>query len=173
MSTVAIVTNSAADLSPVQAAELGIRIVPLLVRFGTQEFRTGVDLSTADGDPRARRSLLPRRRRRPGLRRGPRGARRIVCVTIGSRLSATFSAEDRYAPVGNPVVNEVDGGLDGRGHLVIIGAAMAAAGEPATAIAAPCAFRDLDLYVAFDTLEYVRKGGRLSATRAASAPFCR
>ena len=48
MPTVAIVTDSASDLPPELAAELGIRVVPLLVRFGTQEFRSGVDLSTAD-----------------------------------------------------------------------------------------------------------------------------
>src|SRR5450759_5379100 len=43
---VAIVTDSTADLEPGTAEAAGIRVVPLFVRFGTEEFRVGVDLTT-------------------------------------------------------------------------------------------------------------------------------
>jgi len=38
MGRVAIVTDSASDLIPIVAAEHGIRVVPLYVRFGDAEF---------------------------------------------------------------------------------------------------------------------------------------
>ena len=43
---VAILTDSTSDLSPDQAAGAGITVVPLYVRFGADEYRAGVDLTT-------------------------------------------------------------------------------------------------------------------------------
>ncbi|MFI5199974.1 MAG: DegV family protein [Candidatus Limnocylindrales bacterium] len=48
MTRVAVVTDSASDLSPQRGAELGISVVPLLVSFGAEEFKAGVDLSAED-----------------------------------------------------------------------------------------------------------------------------
>ena len=48
MTRVAIFTDSASDLDPAEAAAAGIGIVPLLVNFGNESFKAGVDLSTAD-----------------------------------------------------------------------------------------------------------------------------
>ena len=42
-----IVTDSVSDIPPKAAKELGITIVPLHVRFGTEVYRDGVDI-TAD-----------------------------------------------------------------------------------------------------------------------------
>ena len=42
---VKIVTDSVADVPPKVAQELGITIVPLNVRFGTEVYRDGVDLT--------------------------------------------------------------------------------------------------------------------------------
>ena len=181
MPSVAIITDSASDLSPTLAAELGIRLVPLLVRFGTREFRTGVDLSTADFWTRMLAPDAPfptTAAPPPGAFAAAfsdafaAGADSIVCVTIGSRLSATFaSAEIGAKEHPGREIHVVDSMAIsmGVGHLVMLGVEMASAGEAGAVIAAAIRARaaDLDLYVAFDTLEYVRKGGRLSATRAA------
>ncbi len=43
--TVKIVTDSVADLPPQVVKELGITVVPLNVRFGTDVYRDGVDLT--------------------------------------------------------------------------------------------------------------------------------
>jgi len=45
VSRVAIVTDSASDLDPKRAAELGVSVVPLAVSFGSEQFKAGVDLS--------------------------------------------------------------------------------------------------------------------------------
>jgi DegV family protein with EDD domain len=59
----------------------------------------------------------------------------------------------------------------GIGLLAILAAELAAAGLPAAEVAARVRARvaDVDLYVALDTIEYLRKGGRLSPARAAIA----
>ena len=46
MPTVAIVTDSASDLPPEVAARDGIAVVPLVVSFGAESFRTNVNLTT-------------------------------------------------------------------------------------------------------------------------------
>ena len=45
--TVRIVTDSVADLPSPVVKELGITVIPLVIRFGTELYRDGVDL-TAD-----------------------------------------------------------------------------------------------------------------------------
>ncbi|HXW77099.1 MAG TPA: DegV family protein, partial [Candidatus Eremiobacteraceae bacterium] len=95
---VAVVTDSAADLGDA-AAENGITVVPLTVRFGNEEFRDGVDLTESQfyqrlqtGGPMpitaapapalfssAYRALLGK------------GFERIVSVHIAHTLSGTFN----------------------------------------------------------------------------------
>ena len=48
MSRVAIVTDSASDMDPAVAAELGINIVPLVVSFGSESLLAGVQISRED-----------------------------------------------------------------------------------------------------------------------------
>ena len=48
MAGVRIVTDSACDLTNEEAAELGVSIVPLTIRFGGDEFTDLVDLTVAD-----------------------------------------------------------------------------------------------------------------------------
>jgi DegV family protein with EDD domain len=181
VATVAIVTDSASDLPPKLAAELAIRVVPLLVRFGTQEFRSGVDLSTADFWTRM---LAPDAPFPTTAAAAPgdfseafsdafsAGAESVVCVTVGSRLSGTFASAEIGAKQ-HPgreihVVDSMSASM-GVGHLAMLGAELATAGRTGAAVAATLRERaaDIDVYMAVDTLEYLRKGGRLSAARAA------
>ena len=45
MTRVAIVTDSASDLPHEEAAAAGIAVVPLIVNFGAETYKAGVDLS--------------------------------------------------------------------------------------------------------------------------------
>ena len=46
MGRIAVVTDSASDLSPDRAAAAGIVVVPLIVSFGSETFRAGTELPT-------------------------------------------------------------------------------------------------------------------------------
>ena len=48
MSRIAVITDTDASLPPRLAANYGIRQVPILVQFGQETLRTGVDISDAD-----------------------------------------------------------------------------------------------------------------------------
>jgi DegV family protein with EDD domain len=181
MGRAAIITDSASDRAAADAAASGIRVVPLYVRFGEQEFKSGVDLST---DEFWRRMVAPDAPFPTTAAASPgdfgtafqeeldQGAEAIVCVTVGSRLSATHrSAElaSQALPGAEIHVVDSDSASMGVGLLALLGAELAADGIPAAEIAATLRGRvgDIDLYVALDTLEYLRKGGRMSPARAA------
>jgi len=181
MGGVAIVTDSTADLAPEMAAAHGVRVVPLFVRFGDEELRVGVDVST---EAFWERLLAPEApfpttaAPSPGTFRETfeacfaAGADAVVCLTIGSKLSATFGSAtlaaqalpDREIHVIDTMSTSMSTGIP-----ALLAAEMAASGVPAAEIAAGVRARlpDVDLYVAVDTLDYLRKGGRLSAARAA------
>ena len=183
MGRVAIVTDSASDLTADVAAAHGIRVVPLYVSFGESEFRAGVDLST---DEFWARMLAPDAPFPTTAAASPgdfgaafeaelaAGADAIVCVTVGDKLSATFKSATLGAQ-GLPgrEIHVVDSSSVsmGVGLLALMAAEMATAGVPAPEIAARIRARaaDIVVYVALDTIEYVRKGGRLSPARAAIA----
>ncbi len=183
MGRVAIVTDSASDLTAEVAAAHGIRIVPLYVTFGGSEFRAGVDLSTAEFWARMLAPEAPfptTAAASPGDFQAAfeaelaAGADAIVCVTVGGKLSATVKSAE-LAVQGLPGreihVVDSDSASMGVGLLALVASEMAAAGVPAAEIADRIRARvaDIDLYVALATLEYLRKGGRISPARAAIA----
>ena len=181
MGRVAIVTDSTADLAPETAAAAGIRVVPLFVRFGAEEFRVGVDLTTEQFWTRMLAPDAPfptTAAPSPGTFRATfeacfaEGADAIVCPTIGSNLSATFQSATLAAQaLPDREIHVIDTGSTSMstGIPALLAVEMAAAGATGSEIAAGVRDRlpDVDLYVAVDTLEYLRKGGRLSAARAA------
>ena len=180
MPSTAVITDSTADLMPDQAAAAGIRVAPLVVTFGTESFQVGVDLSTqqfwdkllAPGAP-IPSTAAPS----PGTFKTlfeqscADGADAIVCALIGAELSGTFgSATVAASMLPEREIHLIDTRSTSMstGLPALMAAELAASGVPAGEIAERVRARlpDVDLYVAVDTLEYLRKGGRLSAVQS-------
>lgn len=181
MGRVAIITDSSADMDPAVAAAHGITIVPLFIRFGDEELRAGVDLTTeefwvrlmAPGAPfPATAAPSPGTFRETFEAAFAAGAEAVVAVLIGARISATFQAATLGAEaLPGREIHLIDSRTTSMstGFAALLAAELAATGLPAAVIADHVRSRlaDLDLYVAVDTLEYLRRGGRLSPARAA------
>lgn len=181
MAGVAIVTDSASDLPPDRAASAGVAIVPLEVTFGAERYRAGVDLSVAafwermlapDAPFPTTAAASPGDFRVAYERAFADGADSVVCVTVGERLSGTIKSARLGAEMLDGrdvhVVDSASASM-GEGLLALLGVELAAAGASGAEIAATLARRtvDLDLFVALDTLEYLKKGGRISGAQAA------
>jgi len=181
MSNIAIVTDSASDLTPEAAKAVGITVVPLIVSFGTESFRAGVELSTESFWQRMTAPDAPfptTAASSPGTFRDAfeacfaAGADAVVCVDVAETLSGTIkSARVAAGLLAEREIHVVDSlsASMGTGLLALMGAELAAAGRTATEIAAALEDRrsDIDLYVVLDTLAYLRKGGRISGPQAA------
>ena len=181
MRQVAVVTDSTADLAPDVAAAAGLRVVPLHVRFGDHEFRDGIDISPAQfwerllepgSDFPATAAPSPGAFGEVFSACFAEGAEAIVCPTIGSKLSGTFGSATLAAQaMPDREIHVIDTGTTsmGTGIAALMAADLADRGMPAVAVAAAVRARlaDIDLYVAIDTLEYLKRNGRLSPARAA------
>lgn len=181
MGRVAIVTDSSADLAKEQVAAHGLLVVPLFVRFGDREYRVGVDLSTEAFWEELQKPGAPfpsTAAPSPGTFQETfeaafaAGAEAIVAVLIGAEISATFAAASLAAEaLPGREIHLVDSRSTSMstGFGAILAAEMAEQGVPAAEIAARVRDRlpDLDLYVVIDTLEYLKRGGRISGARAA------
>lgn len=181
MGRVAVVTDSAADLPPEVARAAGIVVVPLIVSFGAESFKAGTELTT---DAFWERMLAPdapfptTAAASPGdfqltyQRCFDDGADAIVSVHVGSDLSGTIKsatiAADMFPEREIHVVDSRSASM-GVGLLALLASKLAAEGVSGGEIAKAVASRvaDIDLYVGLDTLEYLKKGGRISAAQAA------
>lgn len=181
MTRVAIVTDSASDLDPKTAADLGVVIVPLVVSFGSESFKAGVDLSTAAFWNRMTAPDAPFPKTAassPGdfqavyERVFAEGAEAIVSIHVAGTLSGTIkSAEVARGLLAERDIQIVDStsASMGEGLLAELGLDLASRGVSAAEIARILTERtaDLNVFVALDTLEYLKRGGRISGTQAA------
>jgi len=181
MGRVAIFTDSASDLDPADAAAAGITIVPLIVNFGSDSFKSGVDMSTQEFWDRMTAPDAPfptTAASSPGDFRDAYeeafagGAEAIVSIHVASTLSGTIkSAQIAKDMLPNREIHIVDSlsASMSESMLARIGVAMAERGVAAAEIAESLRARvpDLRVYVALETLEYLKKGGRISGARAA------
>jgi len=179
MSSVAVITDSACDLSDELAVANNVGIVPLTIRFGDTELVDRRDLTTQEfWDRSATSPVLPQTAApAPGEfeaafdRAADAGAEGVACIVLSSRLSATMQSAStaagafRRIPVTVIDSRSVTMGLG----LIVLGAArLAAEGaglEDVTAHAEEMAGRTR-VYGALDTLENLKKGGRIGGAAA-------
>ena len=176
---VCVVTDSTASLPPGLAAGRGIRVVPLEVRLGERVGREGVDVDTAAvtaalADPRVDvQTSRPAPAHFAACYRAAlaEGAESVVSVHLSRELSGTWDAARLAAEeVGPDRVRVVDSRAAAMGlGFAVLAAADAAdaglSGAEVEAAAADVATR-CRLFFSVDTLDRLRRGGRIGAAAA-------
>jgi len=178
--TVRVVTDSACDLPENLVAAMGIEIVPLSIRFGTEEFVDREELSVDAFWERLRTSDDLPETSAPSAGAfeakfrdlANRGATGIICINLSSRLSATMqSAQVAASAVRDDCPIVVIDSLTvsmGLGALCLTAARRAAdGGRLEEIVEAVLSRRDrTHLFGALDTLEFLKRGGRIGGARA-------
>jgi DegV family protein with EDD domain len=176
---VKIVTDSTSDLTSQTASELAITVVPLFVNFGIESFRDGIDLGTEDFYKKLSESTILPTTASPNINsfteifdKLSEETDEILAITISSKLSATYETAVK-----------AKGLWQGRAKIEIIDSEPAIVGLALIVISAAKAAKDgasmdevialtrnniklVDFRVAFDTLEYLKKGGRIGTAQA-------
>lgn len=178
---VRIVSDTACDLPDDIVGPLGIGLVPLHVRFGGTEYLDRRELDVKEfwakcaGQAELPKTAAPS----PGAFReafeamAAEGAEGVVCVTLSAKLSATYesAAQAAKAMAGELEVEVIDSrsATVGQGLLVLAAAEKAAAGGAvADVVATALSTRDrLSVMGTIDTLENLKKGGRIGGAAAA------
>ncbi len=173
-----IVTDSTADLPPDLAARHNITVVPLVLMFGDEAFQDGVDITADRFFKRlVRESKLPTTSQpSPGAFRAAygrlrdEGATEILSIHISGKLSKTIEAA-RQGAEGLDGVSVVC--VDSQMTTLALGMGVVRAAEMAEAgktldearAAAESFFRRMHTFFMVDTLEYLRRGGRIGRAR--------
>lgn len=180
MPSVRIVTDSSCDLDDETCEELGIEVVPLSIRFGSDEFEDRTEL-TVQGfyEMMAERDELPETAApAPGKfeaafrRQADAGADAVVCINISSDLSATMAAAENAAraiaddvPVTVIDSKSITAGLGTQVLRAARAAADGASVDDIVAIVTDTRERTRVLGT-LDTLDNLKKGGRIGGAQA-------
>jgi DegV family protein with EDD domain len=170
---IAVVTDSTADLGAL-AAQNGIEVVPLTIRFGSEEFRDGVDLSETEFYKKLQSSTTTPITAQPApalfaetyRRLLDGGAAHIVSLHISATLSGTINAATIAArEVAPDKISVVDSrtATAGLGMLALDATLRAKAGEPLETILAAihADIPNVQLYATIPSLTYLARGGRI------------
>lgn len=179
MSHVALVTDSTASLPPGVAERHGIIVVPLQVVIGARSYDEGVEGgATAETVAAALKEWTPVSTSRPTPaamlevyeQAAAAGATEILSVHLSSELSGTYESAQLAAKEAPVPVSTVDSRQLGMatGFAVISAAQTLEAGGSAEEAAAIVRRRTAQTTSLFyvDTLEYLRRGGRIGAAAA-------
>jgi len=177
--TVKIVTDSVADLSSQVVEELGITVIPLAVRFGEEVYRDGIDLTAAQFYDKIQHSKVFPVTSVPSpaafaeaYDKLAEETDEILAIILTARLSAT--CEVALQSIGlmkrKCRVEVVDSqwATMAEGFVVMEAARAAKAGASLDEVmdVARKTIPRVDFLAAFDTLEYLRRGGRIGRARA-------
>lgn len=170
---IAIITDSTSDISPAAAAEMGITVVPLNVRFGDRDFLDRIDIDSAGFfkmlcEPGARPSTsLPS----PGAfveayKKALVDHDAIISIHISSHLSGTVqSARTAAMSMEGKNIHVIDSGQVASGLMLIVkkAASAAASGMDVSKIISDVteSAKKVNSYFIVDTLEYLERGGRI------------
>ena len=175
--SVAIVTDSTASLPEDLAASHGIAVVPLHVVLGGRQYSEGVDFTTAELAA-ALRKLTTVSTSRPSPQAfldayeaaAAGGADAVVSVHISSDMSGTVGSAALAASQSPIPVEVVDSRSVGMavGYAALSAAEAARQGQDIKTVAAIARARAMAATVIFyvDTLEHLRRGGRIGAASA-------
>jgi fatty acid kinase fatty acid binding subunit len=180
VSRVHIVTDSSCDLTEAETSAHGIGVVPLSIRFGNDEYIDREQLSVEDFYAKmASTGLLPEtaapspgRFEQEFRAAAEAGAEAVVCVNLSGALSATVQSARTAAKAFEPQLDirvidslSLTGGL---GTMVLDAAAAAADGADADAVEqlVLSMVGRTEIYGALDTLENLKKGGRIGSAKA-------
>ena len=177
--TVRIVTDSVADIPAGVIAGLGISVIPVLVRFGEDTYRDGIDITNDQFYERLVSSKVIPTTTVPSLDMFARTYARlaeetdeILVIMLSSKLSGLYNAALQSVSLleSKCRIEVIDSGwaVMAQGFVVIRAAQAAQAGASLDEIL-EIVHRNLtrvDMRAAFDTLTFLQRGGRIGKAQA-------
>lgn len=170
-----IITDSASDLLPPHRPE--VTVLPMTISFGWEEYRDGVDLThrqfyekLIEGEDLPTTSQIAPAQFEEAFRAAAEAGETVVAVVLSAKLSGTWQSACIAAGEFPGQVFVVDSANATIGEMILVERAVELMdqGLDAAAIAARLEEekKDIRLVALLDTLEYLKKGGRVSASVA-------
>ncbi len=181
--TVGIVTDSSCDLNDEELEGTGIEVVPLYIRFGSEEFLDREEITVKDFYQKMAAEVelpqtaapSPGRFEQAFQRCLQQGCDSVVCINLSAAISATMQSAVQAATALREAGNDADIRIvdsrsvtAGLGTLVLQAHQLASEGASADEIEAfvDAATQRTHVFGTLNTLENLRKGGRIGGAQA-------
>ena len=177
-----VITDSTSDMPEGMVKELGIRVVPIYLRFGEKTYRDGVDITKDEfyamlaTSPHHPASSQPNPEDFTNVFKeycGIKGG--IVSIHISSKISGTYNSANiakKTLKSGCPI-EIIDSGLNSGGLGLVVKAAARAAQAGANMAEvvneAKIAVQEVRMFGLFETMKYLARSGRVNRTIAAAS----
>ena len=173
-----ILVDSACDLEQSDAQALGVSLLPLQIRFGEEEFLDGVTLShraffekLVETNTLPQTSQINEYRFEEAFSELTEDGSEVIAITLSSKLSGTHACAVKAAKKFGGKVHVVDSLNACIGERVLLEYAVRLVKEGRLGAAEIAAELDekkgkIQLLAVLDTLQYLRKGGRISSVTA-------
>lgn len=174
---VKIITDSASDILPAEAEQLGIIHLPLTVMFEDKEYADGVDIShiefyekLIESDALPSTSQITPMTFEQTYKNVVEAGDTAVVITISSKLSGTYQSAMLAAEDYKDKIFVVDSENATLGQRILVFRALELVKEGLNATETATKLdeekKKIRLIALLDTLEYLKKGGRISSTVA-------
>lgn len=178
---VRIITDSASDITREDVAAAGnpaLTVLPLSITFGNTTYEDGVNLShqrfyelLVEGDDLPMTGQVNPYAFERAIGEARAAGDEVVVITLSGKLSGTNASANTAAASFDSGVYVVDSKNVTVGERVLVDYALRLVGEGLSAVDIATALEQAreDIYVVglLDTLEYLRRGGRIPASAAA------
>lgn len=179
--TVRIITDSASDITAADIAAAGnpaLTVLPLSVTFGQTTYEDGVDLShrrfyelLVEGDDLPMTGQVNPYAFEQAIAQAREAGEEVVVITLSGKLSGTNASAMTAAAAFEDGVYVVDSKSVTVGERILVDYALRLMGEGLGAAGIACALEqareDIHVVGLLDTLEFLRRGGRIPASAAA------
>ncbi len=175
---VAIVTDSTAYMPKDLLAQYGISVVPNVVNWGTKSYRDGVDIQSTEFFERLKKDPVQPTTAvasigdfRDVYAKAAATAPAVLGIHISAKLSGTFSAAEQaraLLPDLNIQIIDSNATAMALGFVILAAARAAEKGQSLDQViaAAQAAIPRVGLVFTVETLEYLRRGGRIGGAQA-------
>ncbi len=172
-----IIVDSASDISKKQAEEMGVIMLPMVIRIGDEEFYDGIDLlpkqfyeKLVESDELPKTSQITPYRFEEVFEKHTENGDVLIVITISSKLSGTYEAARKTAEKFNGKVFVIDSlnACIGERLLCEYAVRLAKKGLSVEEIVSELELKKKKLKVmgVLGTLEYLKKSGRISSVVA-------
>ena len=172
-----IITDSASDISQKKAAEWGIQVLPLKIHFGTEEYLDGVTLSNQEfyeklfeSDVIPKTSQIPPFEYEQVFKKAVEEGNEVLCFCLSSGVSGSFQSASMAAKAYPGQVYVLDTRQFCVSEYIIVHRAVQYRdqGYDAKTIVSLMQkdIQEAHVIAMFNTLEYLKLGGRLSGAAA-------
>lgn len=179
--TVRIITDSASDITAADIAAAGnpaLTVLPLSVTFGQTTYEDGVDLThrrfyelLVEGDDLPMTGQVNPYAFERVIAQAREAGEEVVVITLSGKLSGTNASAMTAAAAFEGGVHVVDSKSVTVGERILVDYALRLVGEGLGAADIACALEqareDIHVVGLLDTLEFLRRGGRIPASAAA------